>query len=158
MDCLQSKVFWMVRRCRIVYRPPCPIIAYQNTHFKAWIFPLNTADSLIFFHLYVAGILTQYICWNHWKNKYSRCHFLTRPIWPSKHEFLAIFFYWLTSKCPHVIPKCEQLSYQYIWPTLVTYNKSCEWCEVKKNLSNKSPVDGFPSNYCGRKTVMSLTA
>ena len=28
----------------------------------------------------------------------------------------------------------------------------------KDKLSNKSPVDGFPSNYCGRKTVMSLTA
>ena len=27
----------------------------------------------------------------------------------------------------------------------------------KNKLSNKSPVDGFPSNYCGRKTVMSLT-
>ena len=68
------------------------------------------------------------------------------------------FFFWLTTKCPHAVPKCEQLSYQYIWPTLATYNKSCEWCEVKKKqLSNKSPEDGFPSNYCGRKTVMSLT-
>ena len=67
------------------------------------------------------------------------------------------FFFWLTTKCPHAVPKCKQLSYEYIWPTLATYNKSCDWCEVKKKLSNKSPVDGFPSNYCGRKTVMSLT-
>ena len=42
------------------------------------------------------------------------------------------FFFWLTTKCPHALPKCEQLSYQYIWHTLATYNKSCEWCEVKK--------------------------
>ena len=42
------------------------------------------------------------------------------------------FFFWLTTKCPHAVPKCKQLSYQYIWPTLVTYNKSCGWCEVKK--------------------------
>ena len=28
----------------------------------------------------------------------------------------------------------------------------------KNKLSNNSTVDGFPSNYCGRKTVMSLTA
>ena len=27
----------------------------------------------------------------------------------------------------------------------------------QKKLSNKSSVDGFPSNYRGRKTVMSLT-
>ena len=67
------------------------------------------------------------------------------------------FFFWLTTKCSHAVPKCEQMSYQYSWPTLATYNKSCEWCEVKKQLSNKSPVDGFPFNYCGRKTVMSLT-
>ena len=63
-------------------------------------------------------------------------------------------FYWLTAKCPHVIPKCEQFSYQYSWPALVTYNKSCEWCEVrKKNFPTRAPwtvfrpiiVDGKPS-------------
>ena len=94
-DCLQSKVFWVVHRPEtpasdclggwMVYRPPYPIITQQNIHFKAWIFPLNTVDSLIFFYLYVADILIQYICWNHWKNWKiidSRCRFLTRPIWP----------------------------------------------------------------------------
>ena len=95
MDCLRCKVFWMVHRQEtpasgclggwMVYRPPCPIITHQNIHFKAWIFPLNTVDSLIFVYLHVADILIQYICWNQWKKwkiKGSRCRFLTRPIWP----------------------------------------------------------------------------
>ena len=64
------------------------------------------------------------------------------------------FFFWLTTKCPHAVPKCEQLSYQYIWPTLATYNKGCEWCEVKKtNFPTRDPwtvfrpiiADGKPS-------------
>ena len=64
------------------------------------------------------------------------------------------FFFWLTTKCPHAVPKCKQLSYQYIWPTLATYNKSCEWCEVKKtNFATRAPwtvfrpiiADGKPS-------------
>ena len=64
------------------------------------------------------------------------------------------FFLWLTTKCPHAVPKCKQLSYQYIWPTLATYNKSCEWCEVKKtNFPTRAPwtvfrpiiADGKPS-------------
>ena len=64
------------------------------------------------------------------------------------------FFFWLTTKCPHAVPKCEQLSYQYIWPTLATYNKSFEWCEVKNtNFPTRAPwmvfrpiiADGKPS-------------
>ena len=64
------------------------------------------------------------------------------------------FFFWLATKCLHAVPKCEQLSYQYIWPTLATYNKSCEWCEVKKtNFPTRPPwtvfrpiiADGKPS-------------
>ena len=64
------------------------------------------------------------------------------------------FFFWLTTKCPHAVPKCKQLSYQYIWPTLATYSKSCEWCEVKKtNFPTTAPwtvfrpiiADGKPS-------------
>ena len=91
MDCLQSKVFWVVHcpetpalGCLggwMVYRPPCPIITHQNIH-------------LIFDYLHVADILIQYICWNQWKNwkiKGSRCRFLTRPIWQFWHGFLAMF-------------------------------------------------------------------
>ena len=38
---------------------------------------------------------------------------------------------------------CDQLSYQYIWPTLVTYNKSCEWCEVKKQTFKQELLERY---------------
>ena len=81
MDCLQSKVFWMVHRPKtpasgclgswMVCRPPCPIITHQNIHFKAWILPLNTVDSLIFFYLHVADILIIHMpkSWKKLKNE-----------------------------------------------------------------------------------------
>ena len=53
------------------------------------------------------------------------------------------FFFWLTTKCPHTVPKCKQLSYEYIWPTLATYNKSCDWCEVKKKTFQQEPRGRF---------------
>ena len=170
MSCLQSKVFWVVHRPEtqasdclggwMVYRPPYPIITQQIIHFKAWIFPLNTVDSLIFFYLYVADILIQYICWNHWKNwkiKDSRCRLLTRP--SMRTWVFSDFFFWLTTKCPHAVPKCKQLSYEYIWPTLATYNKSCDWCEVKKKQTfQQEPRGRFLSgvpDYFGRNKISS---
>ena len=54
------------------------------------------------------------------------------------------FFFWLTTKCPHAVPKCKQLSYEYIWPTLATYNKSCYRCdEVKKKPFQQEPRGRF---------------
>ena len=184
LDVLTQLIWGEIQNKLIVYSPGCfdgspsrdarfrlfgwlddissthPIITHQNIHFKAWIFPINAVDSLIFFHWYMADILLQYICWTHWKfEKIKTVGVISYPphltilAWVFSH-----FFYWLTTKCPHVIPKCEQLSYQYIQPTLVTYNKSCEWCEEKKaNFPNKSLVGDFLSNYCGRETVMTLT-
>ena len=97
------------------------------------------------FQLYMADILSQYICWNHWKNdklKTVGVVFLPAPFDHPSMSFQR-FILLIDTKCPHVTPKCEQLSYQYIWPTLVTYHKSCEWCEVKKQTFQQEPRGWF---------------
>ena len=170
ISCLQSKVFWVVHHPEtpasdclggwMVYRPPYPIITQRNIHFKAWIFLLNMVDSLIFFYLYVADILIQYIYWNYWKNWKiwdSRCRFLTRPIWPFYHESFASFSFDWPLNAPMLfqnVNNCLTNISDLLWQLTI---KAVNDVRSKNKLSNKSPVDGFPSNYHGRKTVMSLT-
>ena len=157
IDCLQSRVFWWftVRRrwFQIVW-----VAGWYIVHPPYYHSPKHTLQSVNcpnkyggFFDIFpfICGWYTPPVHMLKSLKNLKKIKTVAVISYPPHLTILAwvfsYFFYWLTTKCPHVIPKCEQLSYQYIQPTLVTYNKSCEWCEVKKKskLPKQEPRGRF---------------